>query len=37
MTSTPLVRDGDIYYAERAPDPEDDDIDGGAYKLVDAA
>lgn len=37
VTSTPHVRDGDIFYAERAPDPEDDDVDGGAYKLVDSA
>jgi outer membrane protein assembly factor BamB len=36
VTSTPLVHNGAIYYAERAPDPEDGDIDGGAYKLVEA-
>lgn len=36
VTSTPRVHDGAIYYAERAPDPEDGETDGGAYKLVDA-
>lgn len=36
VTSTPRVHDGAIYYAERAPDPENGEIDGGAYKLVDA-
>ncbi|MFC6719199.1 PQQ-binding-like beta-propeller repeat protein [Natrialbaceae archaeon GCM10025810] len=36
VTSTPLVRDGAIYYAERAPDPENGDVDGGAHKLVPA-
>jgi len=36
VTSTPLVHDGAIYFAERAPDPENGNIDGGAYKLVAA-
>lgn len=36
ITSTPRVHNGAIYYAERAPDPENGDIDGGAYKLVEA-
>jgi|AntRauMinimDraft_3_1070383.scaffolds.fasta_scaffold00042_4 outer membrane protein assembly factor BamB len=45
VTSTPRVIDGAIYYAERAPNPpeddedssdEDIDTDGGGYKLVDA-
>jgi outer membrane protein assembly factor BamB len=36
VTSTPRVHDGAIYYAERAPDPEEGNIDGGAYKLVAA-
>jgi outer membrane protein assembly factor BamB len=36
VTSTPRVHDGAIFYAERAPDPENGDIDGGAYKLVSA-
>ncbi|MFC7230188.1 PQQ-binding-like beta-propeller repeat protein [Saliphagus sp. GCM10025308] len=36
VTSTPLVVDGAIYYAERAPAPEDGETDGGAYKLVEA-
>ncbi|MXR52769.1 PQQ-binding-like beta-propeller repeat protein [Halovenus sp. WSH3] len=34
VTSTPRVHDGAIYYAERAPDPEDGERDGGAYRLV---
>ncbi|WP_247003209.1 PQQ-binding-like beta-propeller repeat protein [Halosolutus gelatinilyticus] len=34
VTSTPLVRDGAIYYAERAPDPAHGETDGGGYKLV---
>ncbi|MFC3959523.1 PQQ-binding-like beta-propeller repeat protein [Halovivax cerinus] len=36
VTSAPLVHNGAIYYAERAPDPENGDADGGAYKLVSA-
>ncbi|MGM0447850.1 MAG: PQQ-binding-like beta-propeller repeat protein [Methanobacteriota archaeon] len=36
VTSTPRVVDGDIYYAERAPDPDGDDTGGGSYKLVAA-
>lgn len=36
ITSAPRVVDGDIYYAERAPDPDGGDIDGGGYKLVAA-
>ncbi|WP_247729852.1 PQQ-binding-like beta-propeller repeat protein [Halovivax limisalsi] len=36
VTSTPLVHDGAIYYAERAPDPDGGDTDGGAYRLVAA-
>jgi outer membrane protein assembly factor BamB len=36
VTSTPRVIDGAIYYAERAPDPENGKRDGGGYKLVPA-
>ena len=36
ITSAPRVVDGAIYYAERAPDPDDGETDGGGYKLVDA-
>lgn len=36
VTSTPRVVDGEIYYAERAPDPEHGATDGGGYKLVAA-
>ncbi|OYR73768.1 outer membrane protein assembly factor BamB family protein [Halorubrum ezzemoulense] len=36
ITSAPRVVDGEIYYAERAPDPEGGDTDGGGYKLVAA-
>jgi len=36
VTSTPRVHNGAIYYAERAPNPESGETDGGAYRLVDA-
>ena len=36
VTSAPRVVDGEIYYAERAPDPDGGDTDGGGYKLVAA-
>ena len=36
VTSAPRVVDGDVYYAERAPDPDDGETDGGGYKLVSA-
>jgi len=36
ITSAPRVVDGEIYYAERAPDPDGGDVDGGGYKLVAA-
>jgi outer membrane protein assembly factor BamB len=34
VTSTSRVHDEGIYYAERAPDPDDGDTDGGAYRLT---
>lgn len=34
VSSAPRIIDGDVYYAERAPDPENGETDGGAYKLV---
>ncbi|MFC4245785.1 PQQ-binding-like beta-propeller repeat protein [Natribaculum luteum] len=36
VTSTPRVHDGAIYVAERAPNPEEGETDGGGYKYVPA-